>query len=119
MKPWIADIKRARSDYTFGDAPVSSVTRRAFDSLIQMVVPGELGCVTMQEGVVFSFAFFAAGILMALAGLKLLPHVFYLHHLITAIGFLLLLFALVILVSTFLRSVLPGARAAMKDRCES
>lgn len=76
------------------------------------------GCVTMQEGVVFSFAFFAAGILMTLAGLKLLPHVLYMHHLITAIGFLLLLFAPVILVSTFLRSVLPRARQAIKEHCE-
>ena len=76
-----------------------------------------LGCKTMREGVLASSVFFLAGVLMILAGTRLVPDVAYMQHIVLLIGFLLLLFAPVILISTFLLSVLPGARKKM-DNCE-
>ena len=76
-----------------------------------------LGCKTMREGVLASSIFFLAGVLMILAGTRLVPDVAYMQHIVLLIGFLLLLFAPVILISTFLLSVLPGARKKM-DNCE-
>jgi hypothetical protein len=71
----------------------------------------------MREGVLVSSIFFTAGILMILAGLKIVPDVFYMQQIILFAGLLLLLFAPLILVSTFLLAVLPGAKEKM-DKCE-
>ena len=76
-----------------------------------------LGCKTMREGVLASAVFFGAGVLMILAGTRVLPDIAYMQHIALLIGFLLLLFAPVILISTFLLSVLPGARKKM-DNCQ-
>jgi hypothetical protein len=69
----------------------------------------------MREGILFSFAFFAAGIIMMLAGLKLVPHVANINHIFTVIGMLLFFFAPLILVSTFLLTVVPGMRKYTDD----
>ena len=76
-----------------------------------------LGCKTMREGVTVSIIFFAAAMLMILAGQHVVPDLAYMPHIVMAVGLLLLLLAPVVLVSTFLLSVLPGAREKL-DKCE-
>lgn len=75
------------------------------------------GCHQIREGILYSFAFFAAGILMMFAGLKLVPNVANINHIFTVIGMLLFFFAPVILVSTFLLTILPGVRK-YDDDCD-
>ena len=76
-----------------------------------------LGCKTMREGVVASTVFFTAGVLFILVGMHVVPAIWYLQQITMLIGFLLLLFAPVILISTFLISVLPDAKKRM-DQCD-
>ena len=76
-----------------------------------------LGCKTMREGVLVTIIFFIAGILITLAGVNIVPAVWHLNHIIFLAGFLLLLLAPIILVSTFLLSVLPDAKKRM-EQCE-
>lgn len=75
------------------------------------------GCDQMREGILFSFGFFAAGIVMMLVGLKLAPGPATINHIITVIGMVLFFMAPVILVSTFLLTVLPGFRKNT-DNCD-
>lgn len=77
----------------------------------------KIGCTTMREGVLVTTIFFFSGILMILAGTKIVPDIFYMQHVVMFAGLLLLLFAPLILIATFLLSVLPGAREKM-DKCE-
>ncbi len=76
-----------------------------------------LGCKTMREGVVVSTIFLTAAIALLLAGQYVVPNIAYMQHLVLLVGFLLLLFAPVILVLTFLVAVIPGAREKL-DKCE-
>ena len=76
-----------------------------------------LGCKTMREGVVVTAIFLIVGIVMTLAGVKVVPDFAYMKHIVMLVGFLLMLFAPVILISTFLISVLPGVKEKM-DKCE-
>ncbi|MDM8546582.1 hypothetical protein [Candidatus Venteria ishoeyi] len=76
-----------------------------------------IGCKTMREGVVVSFIFFIFSILMILAATNIVPTLFYMNFIILLAGFSLLLFAPLILVSTYLLTVLPGMRDKLKD-CE-
>ena len=76
-----------------------------------------LGCRTMREGVVVSAVFFAAAIALLLAGQHVVPNIGYMQHIVLLMGFLLLLFAPIILVLTFLISVIPGAREKL-NKCE-
>ncbi|MCB1861752.1 MAG: hypothetical protein KDI47_08485 [Gammaproteobacteria bacterium] len=76
-----------------------------------------LGCKTMREGVLASCIFFVAGILMILAGTKIVPDMFYMQQIVMMLGLIMLLFAPIILISTFLLSVLPGAKEKL-DKCE-
>jgi hypothetical protein len=76
-----------------------------------------LGCTTMREGVIVTLIFFVAGVLITLAGIKIVPTLWYLNLIIILLGFILLLLSPIILVSTFLLSVLPSAREKM-DKCE-
>ncbi|MEJ2322484.1 MAG: hypothetical protein P8Z31_09165 [Gammaproteobacteria bacterium] len=66
------------------------------------------GCRNVKEGILFSFAFFTAGIIMMFAGLKLIPAVANINHIFTVVGMLLFFFAPVILVSTFLLTIFSG-----------
>ena len=76
-----------------------------------------LGCQTMREGVIATIIFFMAGILVILAGVNIVPEIWHLNLIVMLSGFLLLLLAPIILVSTFLLSVLPHAKERM-DRCD-
>ena len=75
------------------------------------------GCKTMREGVLATAVFLVTGILLMLAGMKIVPDIGYMKHIALFVGFVLMLFAPVILVSTFLLSVLPHAKERM-DKCE-
>jgi hypothetical protein len=77
----------------------------------------KIGCKTMREGVVVTTIFFFAGILMILAAVNIVPDVFHMQHVVMFAGLILLLFAPLILIATFLLSVLPGAKEKM-DKCE-
>ena len=76
-----------------------------------------LGCKTMREGVVASAVFFVSGVLMMLAASYVVPDIAYLKHITMLLGLVLMLFAPIILVSTFLVAVLPGAKEKM-DTCD-
>ena len=76
-----------------------------------------LGCETMREGVVATILFFVTGILLVLAGANIMPALWHLNHIVIFSGFLLLLLAPAVLVSTFLLSVLPKAKERM-EKCE-
>lgn len=76
-----------------------------------------LGCKTMREGVLASSVFFIAGVLMILAGTRVVPAIFYMQQIVIALGLLLLLLAPLVLISTFLLAVLPGAKEKM-EKCE-
>jgi hypothetical protein len=76
------------------------------------------GCKNVREGVLFSFAFFMAGILMMLAGLKLIPAVANINHIFTVIGMLLFFFAPVVLVSTFLLTIFRGEDNVDVEECD-
>lgn len=71
----------------------------------------------MREGVIVSTIFFFAGVLMIMTGLRVVPDIFYMQQIVMFAGLLLLLFAPLILITTFLLTVLPGAREKM-DKCE-
>jgi hypothetical protein len=76
-----------------------------------------LGCQTMREGVIATIIFFIAGVLIILAGANIVPEIWHLNLIVVLVGFLLLLLAPIILVSTFLLSVLPKAKERM-DQCD-
>lgn len=71
----------------------------------------------MREGVIVSTIFFFAGILMITAGIKIVPDIFYMQQIVMFAGLVLLLFAPLILITTFLLSVIPGAKDKL-DKCE-
>jgi len=71
----------------------------------------------MREGVIATIIFFIAGVLTTIAGASIVPAMWHLNHIVILVGFLLLLLAPIILVSTFLLSVLPNAKKRM-DKCE-
>ncbi len=78
-----------------------------------------LGCETMREGVVATILFFITGILLVLAGANIMPVLWHLNHIVVFVGFLLLLLAPIILVSTFLLTVLPNKKLKKKmDECD-
>ncbi len=76
-----------------------------------------LGCKTLREGVVVSVIFFIAGILLTLAALYIVPTWLHMNHVVLLLGFVLLLVAPIVLLSTFLLSVLPGVEQNT-DQCE-
>ena len=71
----------------------------------------------MREGVIATIIFFVSGVLTIIVGVGIVPELFHLNHIVVFVGFLLLLLAPIILVSTFLLSVLPKAKERM-DKCE-
>lgn len=76
-----------------------------------------LGCKTMREGVMATAVFLTAGCALVLIGIKVIPQIWFFPHIFMALGFLLLLFAPIILISTFLLSVLPKAKERL-DNCD-
>ena len=75
-----------------------------------------LGCKTLRECVVISAIFFVGGLLLTLAAQHVVPDMLHMNLAVLLLGFVLLLLAPIVLVSTFLLSILPGA--AEDDQCE-
>jgi hypothetical protein len=76
-----------------------------------------LGCTTMRDGVVVSFVFFAAALLLFLAATHVIPPIAYVQQIVLLLALVLIVLAPVVLISTFLISVLPGARERL-GKCE-
>jgi hypothetical protein len=77
-----------------------------------------LGCKTMREGVVVSAIFLVGAILLFLAARFVVPSgVLYLQQIVLLFALVLIVLAPVVLVSTFLLSVIPGA-AEKLEKCE-
>jgi hypothetical protein len=77
-----------------------------------------LGCKTMREGVTVSAVFLVGAIALFLAARYVVPpEVFHLQHIVLFLALVLVILAPVILISTFLLSVIPGAREKL-DKCE-
>ena len=77
-----------------------------------------LGCKTMREGVVVSAVFFVAAVLLLLAARYVVPpSVGYVWHTIVFFALVLIVLSPVVLISTFLLSVIPGAREKL-EKCE-
>lgn len=76
-----------------------------------------LGCKTLREGVLVSVIFFLAGIATILASQYVVPDILHMNLVVLLLGFLLVLLAPIVLVSTFLLSVLPSAKERL-DKCE-
>jgi hypothetical protein len=77
-----------------------------------------LGCQTMRDGVVVSLIFFIGAILLFLAAQHVVsPSVPVVSHIVLLFALILIVMAPVILISTFLLSVLPGAREKL-EKCE-
>jgi hypothetical protein len=76
-----------------------------------------LGCKTMREGVLVSAIFFAAAILLFLAATHVVPAIAYLPQVVLFFALVLIMLAPIVLISTFLISVLPGAREKL-EKCE-
>jgi hypothetical protein len=76
-----------------------------------------LGCKTMRDGVAVSAVFFAAAMLLFVAARWLVPPVAHIQQVVLLLALILIVLAPVVLVSTFLLSVLPGAREKL-DKCE-
>lgn len=76
-----------------------------------------LGCKTLREGVVATLIFFIAGVSFILISIHVVPDIWHFQHIVMFVGFILLLLAPIILVSTFLLSVLPNAKKNM-DQCD-
>ncbi len=74
-----------------------------------------LGCQTMREGVIATLIFLIASVSLILISVHVVPDIWHLQHIIMFVGFILLLLAPIILVSTFLLSVLPKAKRRMDD----
>lgn len=76
-----------------------------------------LGCKTLREGVIAALVFLLAGVALTLISVHVMPHVWHIQHIVMLAGFIMLLLAPVILVSTFLLSVLPNARENL-EKCD-
>jgi hypothetical protein len=76
-----------------------------------------LGCRTMRDGVMVSAVFFLAAVLLFLAAQHVVPAVAHLQQLVLLLALIMIVLAPVVLISTFLLSVLPGARDKL-DQCE-
>ena len=69
-----------------------------------------LGCKTLREGVIVSAVFLAGAIALFLAAQHVVPDTFYLQQVVLFFALVLIILAPIILISTFLLSVVPGAR---------
>lgn len=76
-----------------------------------------LGCKTMREGVVVSAVFLLGGLLLTLAAQYVVPSLLHMNLIVLFLGFVLLLLAPIVLVSTFLLTILPGVRHDI-DQCD-
>ena len=75
-----------------------------------------LGCKTLREGVLVSAIFFVGGLLLTLAAQHVVPELLHMNLAVLLLGFVLLLLSPMVLISTFLLSILPGVDE--DDQCE-
>ncbi len=76
-----------------------------------------LSCDTMREGVIVAGAFLVTGAVLILFAKYLLPNIAYLPMIANIIGVISLLFAPLVLVSTFIATVMwPGSKKKL-DEC--
>ncbi|MES9843443.1 MAG: hypothetical protein ABW162_09715 [Candidatus Sedimenticola sp. PURPLELP] len=76
-----------------------------------------LGCKTMREGVLASFVFFFSGILLVLAAQHVIPNIWNMQHITMFFGFIMILLSPLILLSTFLLTIL-ARRKEEEENCE-
>jgi len=76
-----------------------------------------LGCRTMRDGVVVSAVFFIGAVLLFLAATHVVPEVAYVQQIVLLLALVMIILAPVVLISTFLVSVLPGAREKL-EKCD-
>lgn len=76
-----------------------------------------LGCKTLREGVVVSAVFFVGGVLLTLSAQHIVPDFIHMNLVVLMLGFVLLLLAPIVLISTFLLTILPGVKQDI-DQCE-
>lgn len=76
-----------------------------------------LGCKTMREGVAVSAVFLLGAVALFLAVRYVVPDISYLQHVVLFFALVLIVLAPIVLISTFLISVIPGARERL-DKCE-
>ena len=76
-----------------------------------------LGCKTMRDGVVVSAIFLVGAVLLFLAATHVVPAVAYLRPIVLFFALVLIILAPVVLISTFLLSVLPSAREKL-EKCD-
>jgi len=77
-----------------------------------------LSCDTMREGVIVSGAFLVMGATLIFFAARLLPTVAYLPLIANVIGIVSLLLAPLILISTFIATVMwPGSKKKL-DQCD-
>jgi hypothetical protein len=77
-----------------------------------------LGCETMRDGVVVAGVFFAAAVALFLTARFVVPaDVAHVQAIVLMLALVLIMLAPVVLISTFLLSVLPGAREKL-GRCD-
>jgi hypothetical protein len=77
-----------------------------------------LGCKTMREGVAVSAVFFIAAVALFLAArFAVPPEVLHLQQIVLFLALVLVILAPIVLISTFLLAVIPGARDKL-DKCE-
>ncbi|MCB1774645.1 MAG: hypothetical protein KDI88_13600 [Gammaproteobacteria bacterium] len=75
-----------------------------------------LGCKTLREGVLVAVVFFIGGLLLTLAAQHVVPDFMHMNHAVLLLGFVLLLLAPIVLISTFLLTILPGVKQDV-DQC--
>jgi len=76
-----------------------------------------LSCETMRDGVIVSASFLLTGTVLIFLASRLLPDVAYLPLIANVLGIVTLLLAPLILISTFIATVLPGAKKKL-DQCD-
>jgi hypothetical protein len=76
-----------------------------------------LGCKTLREGVVVSAVFLVGGLLLTLAAQHIVPAMLHMNRVVLFLGFVLLLLAPIVLVSTFLLTIMPGVKHDV-DQCD-
>jgi len=76
-----------------------------------------ISCNTMRDGIIAALSFLTVGGGLVLLAQSILPNVFYLPQLTSLVGIACILFAPVILIGTFITTVLPGSKKKM-DECD-
>ena len=63
-----------------------------------------LGCKTIEDGIVTALIFLLSGISIVLAGIWIVPDIWYLAHIIITSGLLILFMVPIILIATYIKN---------------